>query len=92
MRSPCGCPPSTPAECARAAQTKLNAVLQPPARRPAARVQDPPVVNLIAMREPKETREAEVRRADLAAELHRRLDALGPLGLLTPPRGPAAPS
>ncbi|KAK9826491.1 hypothetical protein WJX81_005625 [Elliptochloris bilobata] len=53
---------------------------------------DPPVVNLIAMREPKETREAEVRRSDLAAELCRRLDALGPLGLLTPPRTAPAPS
>lgn len=50
------------------------------------------MVNLIAMREPKETREAEVRRADLAAELQRRLAALGPLGLLTPPRGAAGPS
>ena len=58
----------------------------------APRAQDPPVVNLIAMREPKETREAEVRRADLAAELQRRLAALGPLGLLTPPRGAAGPS
>jgi len=38
------------------------------------------------MREPKETREAEVPRAGLAAELRRRLDALGPLGLLTPAR------
>ncbi len=44
------------------------------------------MVNLIAMREPKETREAEVPRAGLAAELRRRLDALGPLGLLTPAR------
>jgi len=55
-------------------------------RRPEPRAQEPPVVNLIAMREPKETREAEVPRAGLAAELHRRLDALGPLGLLTPAR------
>ena len=75
--------------CAARAKQSCN---RPLVMRAAPRAQDPPVVNLIAMREPKETREAEVRRADLAAELQRRLTALGPLGLLTPPRGAAGPS